>query len=51
VLLETLQAMPAVILGLLLNILDGVSYGMIIFPATGIFAGFGGTGVSMFFVT
>jgi len=26
--------------GLLLNILDGVSYGMIIFPATGIFAGF-----------
>ena len=49
--LETLQVLPAVILGLLLNILDGVSYGMIIFPATGVFAGFGGTGVSMFFVT
>ena len=51
VLRETLPTVPAVILGLLLNILDGVSYGMIIFPATGVFSGFGGTGVSMFFVT
>jgi len=46
-----LEAIPAVILGLLLNILDGVSYGMITFPAIGVFEGFGGTGVSMFFVT
>lgn len=46
-----LHAIPAVFLGLLINILDGVSYGMIVFPTTGIFSGFGGTGVSMFFVT
>ncbi|GJJ14251.1 hypothetical protein Clacol_008515 [Clathrus columnatus] len=45
------RAIPAVILGLLINILDGVSYGMIVFPTTGIFSDFGGTGVSMFFVT
>ncbi|EMD35753.1 hypothetical protein CERSUDRAFT_52921 [Gelatoporia subvermispora B] len=44
-------SLPAVVLGALLNILDGVSYGMIIFPATGVFANLGGTGVSMFFVT
>lgn len=43
---------PAVVLGLLLNILDGVSYGMITFPTSmPIFASFGGDGVSMFFVT
>lgn len=47
-----LRSVPAVILGLLLNILDGVSYGMITFPtSTPIFAAFGGDGVSMFFVT
>jgi sulfate permease, SulP family len=44
-------ALPAVFLGLLLNILDGVSYGMILFPAGKIFNGFGPMGVSMFFVT
>ncbi|CAE6445014.1 unnamed protein product [Rhizoctonia solani] len=44
-------SIPAVILGMLLNVLDGVSYGMIIFPADDIFLGFGGLGVSMFFVT
>ncbi|EKM51192.1 uncharacterized protein PHACADRAFT_263202 [Phanerochaete carnosa HHB-10118-sp] len=38
-------------LGTLLNILDGISYGMIIFPATGVFTGLGGVGVSMFFVS
>jgi hypothetical protein len=48
---DVLNAIPAVVLGLLLNILDGISYGMIVFPASGVFAGFGGTGVSMFFVT
>ncbi|TCD70373.1 hypothetical protein EIP91_003725 [Steccherinum ochraceum] len=48
---EVVRALPAVLLGGLLNILDGVSYGMIIFPAAGVFAGLGGVGVSMFFVT
>lgn len=47
----TLQTLPSVMLGLLLNILDGVSYGFIIFPAGPIFGGFGSMGVSMFFVT
>lgn len=46
-----LRAIPAVLLGCLLNILDGVSYGMIIFPATGVFADLGGMGVSMFFLS
>lgn len=45
------RSLPAVVLGGLLNVLDGVSYGMIIFPATGIFADKAGMGVSMFFVT
>ncbi|KAG8757885.1 hypothetical protein FRC11_004198 [Ceratobasidium sp. 423] len=48
---QTMTAIPAVILGMLLNVLDGVSYGMIIFPAGDIFTGFGSIGVSMFFVT
>ena len=45
------SSLPAVFLGLLLNILDGVSYGMILFPAGTIFNGFGPMGVSLFFVT
>lgn len=78
------KSLPAVLLGTLLNILDGVSCefflwplgdgsfviphpitgiysftesssfhpdGMIIFPATGVFAGLGPMGVSMFFVS
>lgn len=49
---EPIRLLPAVILGLLLNILDGVSYGLIIFPTSyPIFSDFGGDGVSMFFVT
>ncbi|PWZ03688.1 hypothetical protein BCV70DRAFT_21920 [Testicularia cyperi] len=49
---EPIRLMPAVILGMLMNVLDGVSYGMIMFPAAyPIFANFGGDGVSMFFVT
>lgn len=49
---EPVRLIPAAILGLFLNILDGVSYGMITFPTTmPIFANFGGDGVSMFFVT
>ncbi|KAL6303578.1 sulfate transporter family-domain-containing protein [Sparassis latifolia] len=45
------RSLPAVVLGTLLNILDGISYGMITFPATGVFSNLGGAGVSMFFVT
>ncbi|KAI0077979.1 hypothetical protein K474DRAFT_1594928 [Panus rudis PR-1116 ss-1] len=47
----SVKSLPAVLLGALLNILDGISYGMIIFPASGVFTGLGGVGVSMFFVT
>jgi SulP family sulfate permease len=47
----SVKSLPAVLLGTLLNILDGVSYGMIIFPAAGIFADLGGMGVSLFFVS
>jgi hypothetical protein len=43
--------LPSVFLGLLLNVLDGVSYGMILFPAVSIFDGFGPMGVSLFFIT
>jgi hypothetical protein len=61
------KSLPSVLLGSLLNILDGVSCeslqilrlsgsdniadGMIIFPATGVFDDLGGMGVSIFFVT
>ncbi|KAG6830408.1 hypothetical protein H0H92_000904 [Tricholoma furcatifolium] len=45
------RSVPAVLLGCLLNILDGVSYGMILFPATGVFAELGPIGVSMFFLS
>ncbi|KIP03684.1 hypothetical protein PHLGIDRAFT_110510 [Phlebiopsis gigantea 11061_1 CR5-6] len=45
------KSLPAVVLGTLLNILDGISYGMIAFPAAGVFTGLGGVGVSMFFVS
>jgi len=44
-------ALPAVFLGMLLNILDGVSYGLIMFPPTPVFEHFGGIGVSMFFAS
>lgn len=51
-LLLPFMAVPPVLLGVLMNILDGVSYGMIMFPTNlPVFAGFGGIGVSMFFVT
>ncbi|KAI0337869.1 hypothetical protein BDW22DRAFT_1363648 [Trametopsis cervina] len=51
VLTAAARALPAVILGTLLNILDGISYGMIAFPSAGVFTGLGGVGVSMFFVS
>lgn len=43
---------PSVVLGVLLNILDGLSYGMILFPLTNpIFAALGPAGLSMFYVS
>ena len=44
--------LPAVIVGLLLNILDALSYGMILFPlGSPIFAHLGSAGISMFYVS
>uniref|UniRef100_A0A0W0FIS6 Putative vacuole protein n=1 Tax=Moniliophthora roreri TaxID=221103 RepID=A0A0W0FIS6_MONRR len=48
---QSVRALPAVLLGCLLNILDGVSYGMIIFPTSDPFTTLGPMGVSMFFVS
>ncbi|PHZ17358.1 uncharacterized protein RHIMIDRAFT_195513 [Rhizopus microsporus ATCC 52813] len=49
---QPIQYIPAVILGLLLNLLDAISYGMITFPLNNpIFAAFGPDGISMFFVS
>lgn len=43
---------PAVILGTLLNILDALSYGMIIFPITEpLFSGLANVGLSMFYIS
>lgn len=45
-------ALPAVIVGLILNILDALSYGMILFPlGNPIFAGLGPAGISIFYVS
>ncbi|KAI9670573.1 MAG: hypothetical protein M1831_005793 [Alyxoria varia] len=44
--------LPCVFLGLLLNVLDALSYGMILFPlGESIFAGTGADGISMFYVS
>ncbi|PKY05189.1 sulfate/bicarbonate/oxalate exchanger SAT-1 [Aspergillus campestris IBT 28561] len=44
--------LPSVFLGLLLNILDALSYGMILFPlGEPIFADLGSDGISMFYVS
>lgn len=44
--------LPAVLLGLLLNILDALSYGMILFPlGEPLFAHLGADGISMFYVS
>ncbi|GAA5977360.1 hypothetical protein JCM5350_002440 [Sporobolomyces pararoseus] len=49
---SAVSSIPAVILGNLMNILDGVSYGLITFPTNlAPFANFGGIGISMFFVS
>jgi SulP family sulfate permease len=44
--------LPAVILGLLLNVLDALSYGMILFPlGQPIFESLGSAGISMFYIS
>ncbi|EEP80988.1 conserved hypothetical protein [Uncinocarpus reesii 1704] len=44
--------LPAVLLGLLLNILDALSYGMILFPlGEPLFSDLGADGISMFYVS
>ncbi|KAK9478697.1 sulfate transporter family-domain-containing protein [Lipomyces japonicus] len=44
--------LPSVVLGVLLNVLDGLSYGMILFPLSEpIFANLGPDGLSMFYVS
>lgn len=49
---QPIQYLPSVILGTLLNILDGLSYGMILFPLSNpIFANLGPAGLSMFYVS
>ncbi|KAH9902225.1 sulfate transporter family protein [Xylariomycetidae sp. FL2044] len=52
VVLEPARCLPAVIVGLLLNILDALSYGMILFPlGNPIFANLGPAGISIFYVS
>lgn len=49
---KSIHYIPAAILGLLLNILDGLSYGMIIFPITEpVFSHLGPTGLTMFYIS
>ncbi|CCK68533.1 Vsb1p KNAG_0B00860 [Huiozyma naganishii CBS 8797] len=49
---DIVHYLPASILGLLLNILDALSYGMIIFPITEpIFSQLGPSGLSMFYIS
>ncbi|KAK8166743.1 sulfate transporter family protein-like protein [Phyllosticta citrichinensis] len=50
--IDPVKSLPAVFLGLLLNVLDGLSYGIILFPlGEPIFAKLGVDGLSMFFVS
>ena len=52
VLLRPVKLLPAVFLGLLLNILDALSYGMILFPlGQPIFEDLGSDGIAMFYVS
>ncbi|OWP01809.1 sulfate transporter family protein [Marssonina coronariae] len=49
---EPVSCLPAVVLGNLLNILDALSYGMILFPlGNPIFGTLGAAGISMFYVS
>lgn len=50
--LKPINYIPAVFLGTLLNILDGLSYGMIMFPVSeSLFSSLGPAGLSMFYVS
>lgn len=52
VVVAPVACLPAVIVGLLLNILDALSYGMILFPlGNPIFAHLGAAGISIFYVS
>ncbi|ETS87006.1 hypothetical protein PFICI_00834 [Pestalotiopsis fici W106-1] len=47
-----IHCLPAVVVGLLLNILDALSYGMILFPlGNPVFANLGPAGISIFYVS
>ncbi|KAI5923254.1 cyclic nucleotide-binding domain-containing protein [Camillea tinctor] len=49
---DPVRCLPAVIVGLLLNVLDALSYGMILFPlGNPIFSGLGAAGISIFYVS
>lgn len=49
---EPIVCLPSVIVGLLLNVLDALSYGMILFPlGDPIFAHLGSVGISIFYVS
>jgi SulP family sulfate permease len=49
---KPVSVLPAVFLGLLLNLLDALSYGIILFPlGEDIFSSMGADGVSMFYVS
>ncbi|KAI0395740.1 sulfate transporter family protein [Xylariaceae sp. FL0594] len=49
---DPIRCLPAVIVGLLLNILDALSYGMILFPlGNPIFSSLGPAGISIFYVS
>ncbi|KAI2614627.1 sulfate transporter family-domain-containing protein [Hypoxylon fragiforme] len=49
---DPVRCLPAVVVGLLLNILDALSYGMILFPlGNPIFADLGPAGISIFYVS
>lgn len=51
-LLRPVQYLPAVFLGVLLNVLDGLSYGMIMFPiGEALFADMAPAGLSMFYIS
>ncbi|PSS03573.1 cyclic nucleotide-binding domain-containing protein [Coniella lustricola] len=50
--IEPVKTLPAVFVGLILNILDALSYGMILFPlGNPIFANLGPAGISIFYVS
>lgn len=52
VVVHPISLLPAVFLGLLLNILDALSYGMILFPlGNAVFENLGSDGIAIFYVS